>query len=635
MTESVDTSVLLAYLSDKLSYPIMPSFNRLEGRPRSNNFDQALRAEVRDPLWMLCKQWQMGEFKGDDAGSPVSAKMCMKQTRLTKYKAANGSVEAFNDSLPLETKVEQRPVPFAAGDVELALDLRLMLGRHWRKLLLKAGFSQALVADYIEQFHTVSPDPDLREHVYYCGNKQSWQQLKASAHRHVDGKKLYDHIISDETMHPVSVGADPGDHAALIELGRKFVRWYHTVIIQPQSGAGSEAGTGSSDTNDAWLANQLEYQFFCSAPKPQGEQVYAAREYFHGHLDWYNLSIQDSQEGLGEVEFPNVPEGLNENIVRSFIPTPVKFDGMPNTRWWAFEEGKTNFGDINPDTTDINKLLLMEFGLVYANDWFLVPVTVPAGSIVNIHGLSVKNVFGENLWVTPTGSGLDDDPDRWTMYSLDIEGEQRKLSDLSLVIMPSVPKIHEGKSLEEVHFTRDEMANMVWGMETRVPSPVGKGIPGREAARDTVNFIKRMIGEAANPEEVAPQANLRYKVMSSVPENWIPFISTHVDGSFRSVQLQRGAMPRIIEGDNAPIEKVRPRSNLLRTGLNQNPKQAYYLHEEEVPRSGISVKQSFQRTRWYNGEVFTWVGVRKSTGQGESASQLKFDYLQPVKNNLS
>lgn len=625
MTESVDTSVLLAYLSDKLSYPMMPSFNRLEGRPRANNFDQALRAEVRDPLWMLCKQWQMGEFKGDDAGSPVSAKMCMKQTKLTKYKAANGPVESFDDTIPLETKVEQRSVPFAAGDVELALDIRLMLGRYWRKLLVKNGFPSSLVESYISEFHTVTPDPDLRDHAYYCGNKQAWQQLTAAANRHVDGKKLYDHIVSDDTMHPVTVNADPGDHSLLIDLGRKFVSWYQTMITQPNE------GTSGIGTNDAWLPSQLEYQFACSAPKPDGEQVYSAKEYFHGHLDWYNLSIRDSREGLGDVEGQADHEGLNTNIVRSFIPTPVQFDGMPNTRWWSFEEGKTNFGDINPDTTDINKLLLMEFGLVYANDWFLVPVTVPAGSIVNIHGLSVKNVFGENLWVTPTGKGLDDDPDRWTMYSLDIEGEHRRQSDLSLVIMPSVPKIHEGKSLEEVHFTRDEMANMVWGIETRVPSPAGVGVQGREAARDTVNFMKRIIGDAANPEAVEPKASLRYKVMSSVPENWIPFISTHVDGNFRSVQLQRGAMPRVIEGDTAPIEKVKPRSNLLRSGLNQTPKQAYYIHEEEVPRSGITVKQSFQRTRWYNGEAFTWLGVRKSTGRGESASQLKFDYLKSVK----
>ncbi len=54
---------------------------------------------------------------------------------------------------------------------------------------------------------------------------------------------------------------------------------------------------------------------------------------------------------------------------------------MPNTRWWAFEDSRTNFGDIKPDTTDIAKLLLIEFGLVYANDWFLLPYALPAGSI--------------------------------------------------------------------------------------------------------------------------------------------------------------------------------------------------------------------------------------------------------------
>ena len=57
------------------------------------------------------------------------------------------------------------------------------------------------------------------------------------------------------------------------------------------------------------------------------------------------------------------------------LPTQVTFNGMPNTRWWEFEDGRTNFGDIKPDTTDLAKLLLIEFGLVYANDWFLIPFT--------------------------------------------------------------------------------------------------------------------------------------------------------------------------------------------------------------------------------------------------------------------
>jgi hypothetical protein len=60
------------------------TWNRLEGRPRTLDLERALRAEVRDPLWMLTKQWQMGEFRGSDAGSPISAKAAVETTRLNK-----------------------------------------------------------------------------------------------------------------------------------------------------------------------------------------------------------------------------------------------------------------------------------------------------------------------------------------------------------------------------------------------------------------------------------------------------------------------------------------------------------------------------------------------------------------------
>ncbi len=45
------------------------------------------------------------------------------------------------------------------------------------------------------------------------------------------------------------------------------------------------------------------------------------------------------------------------------------------------------------------------------------------------------------------------------------------------------------------------------------------------------------------------------------------------------------------------------------------PKQSYYINEEEVLRAGTNLTQSFQRTRWYNGQVFVWPGVRKRTGR--------------------
>jgi len=54
-----------------------------------------LRAEVRDALWMLCKQWQMGEFLGDDAGSPIYAKMHVKRESITKYQPGENAVPAI------------------------------------------------------------------------------------------------------------------------------------------------------------------------------------------------------------------------------------------------------------------------------------------------------------------------------------------------------------------------------------------------------------------------------------------------------------------------------------------------------------------------------------------------------------
>src|SRR5262249_15704622 len=44
------------------SFPTITAWNRLEGRPRRDDFSRALKAEVRDAAWMLARQWQIGEF---------------------------------------------------------------------------------------------------------------------------------------------------------------------------------------------------------------------------------------------------------------------------------------------------------------------------------------------------------------------------------------------------------------------------------------------------------------------------------------------------------------------------------------------------------------------------------------------
>jgi hypothetical protein len=115
--------------------------------------------------------------------------------------------------------------------------------------------------------------------------------------------------------------------------------------------------------------------------------------------------------------------------------------------------------------------------------------------------------------------------------------------------------------------------------------------------------------------------------MNSVPENWIPLIPVHVPGDNRQIQLQRAAMPRILAGDTNPPQKVQPLTSLLREGLDAAPPQPYFLHEEEVPRAGARLTQHFERTRWAQGQVFTWLRVQSQTGRGEGESGLAFDRL--------
>jgi len=139
-------------------------------------------------------------------------------------------------------------------------------------------------------------------------------------------------------------------------------------------------------------------------------------------------------------------------------------------------------------------------------------------------------------------------------------------------------------------------------------------------------------------QEKSYAASVSYLAMTDVPENWIPFIPVHKKGGKRKIQLQRATRPRIIDGDPAlyPL-RIEPATSILREGLENTgaggtpEPRPYYIHEEEVPRSGIIVSQAFQRTRWTNGEVYVWLGMKKKTGTGGGNSGLAFDRLKEVK----
>jgi hypothetical protein len=594
-------------------YPTIMTWNRLEARPRTVSLDRALQAEVRDALWMLTKQWQMGEFRGSDAGSPVFAKLQIDTTRLTKYQPADQAAQLFETDVPLEGTVERRAIPLTMGGRPVSLDLRLVMGRQWLKMTAAIGYRDAFIAAY----PVPAPDPANKQDADRCAQPEVWQLFAAAAGRAMDGGTLYLYLTADPSHHAYDgvAGVSPSDHAAIDEQAAKFVAWFARELLQPSAG------------DDAWVPPRLEYQFAASAPRPDGsEKVYVADQYYQGNLDWFSVDV-DPGTSLGEVTGSG-DTGLPPAEPRTMIPVPVSFSGMPNTRWWAFEDNKTNFGDIDASTTDLAKLLFIEFALVYSNDWFIIPYTLPAGAIATITGFVVQNTFGERFWITAAGSGADDAWQRWSMFTVNSLAAGAA-ADTSLVLMPTVAKIQQGPATEEVWLVRDEAANMVWGIEKTVPLASGDSKPGLEAAKQTLAFYQGLVA-AVSPPPPAPGASLRYEVMTTVPESWIPFAPVHVDGDNREIQLQRSALPRIIDGDPDPPVKVQPRTVLLRQGLDEATPQPYFLHEEEVSRAGTAATQAYQRTRWTDGQVYTWLRVRRQTGRGEGSSGLAFDQAIPV-----
>ncbi len=227
------------------SAPGVTMWNRLEGRPSAETFERALRAEVRDALWMLTRQWQMGEFRGDDAGSPIAAKVRVETTPLQKYRAAQ-EVEALSTTIPLETRVEQMPIPFVLGGRAMSLDIRLLMGRYWLKLVAARARRAGRLHQGVSSRGAGSPRPGAHRRRRPCGGPGS----HAGGRGPRDGRlKLYAHL-KRRTDNGV------GRHRHRSPASRR-----RPTRLESGSWPGSIGCSMHPAQPDAWVPDRLEYQF--------------------------------------------------------------------------------------------------------------------------------------------------------------------------------------------------------------------------------------------------------------------------------------------------------------------------------------------------------------------------------------
>lgn len=101
------------FLSASLQAKINSSnFTRLEPRNKTHSTEEGLQARVKDPLWLLGRQWQMGEFRAHNGGQLVRAELDISDRSLNhivRKKGKEGSevTEQFDLKIPLEMKAEE------------------------------------------------------------------------------------------------------------------------------------------------------------------------------------------------------------------------------------------------------------------------------------------------------------------------------------------------------------------------------------------------------------------------------------------------------------------------------------------------------------------------------------------------
>jgi hypothetical protein len=575
---------------------------RLEPRVRNPDMNAGLQARIYDPLWMLARQWQFGEFQGEDNGSPAAARWRGEISRLNRYHA--GPVkkpvegERFDaDTMPLETLVERervRPDPTQVEKLRFAAEA----GHQFLRMLEQQTMSKSYRDSFKAKFPFVPLQPLERSQL----DADTLSFLDLVMPRVPDGRKLYETLVPTlrpsgglRGQLPPDLGIAVADVAEVTLAATWWLNWYDALISEPKEAA-----------NPAWSAERMEYTFSVGTKMSSGEKVLTAQEYYSGHTDWHDFNLNLGASLRGDLDSPGTMS------TQTVVPAPVSYRGMPAARFWEFEDAQVDFGAINAGPEDLARMLLVEFAISYGNDWFVMPVDLPVGSLTRTSSLVVTNTFGEKFLVRPsTEAGAQFAT--WRMFQMTQTAAPTNadtMANASLFLLPpALVKTIESRPIEEVLFLRDEMANMAWGVERIIESTSERPINRFEEQRYVVT----------PPSEQTPET-LTYRLSTDVPDYWIPLLPVQ---SAAGLRLRRG---RLLKADGSQ-DFIEARGKILVP--DPASVDGLSIFEEEIPREGVRVTRTYQLTRWQDGSTHLWIGRRKIVGSGEGSSGLQFDTATP------
>lgn len=551
------------------------AFTRLEPQSVSGDPTPGLEARVHDPLWLLTRQWQLGEFHGEDAGTPIAVHVATETIRAGAWQpgdpSANRPVRALDADALLDPLVEREPAP-AEGP---GLRLRAESGAQLLDDLGDAGITG--VRDALLAACPLAPPPPDPYDV------QAPRLSALLTGRVPDGETAARDLEAAGGAAPAWL-AGANDPALALTVATAWLAWYRGGVAPLPDPAA-----------DSWIDDRLEYRFSVRLDRGETQAVLHAPSFEGGRVDWYAFD-HDPQARLPVPDAPALAPVARRQL--DLLATPLRFSGMPADRYWQYEDGAVNLGMLESQPHDLARLCLAEFAMIYGNDWLVVPVDIDAGAFTGVTEVSYTTTFGERITVPAPDDGAR--AGRFRMFGISRRGSDTVIG--GIFVPPSALAVQEGRPLEDVLFLRDETAAMAWAVERSVQGPSGD---------------PRSRGDEPRPEPIVPGtepgAELDYVLETEVPDSWIPFVTIAV--GLGAIALRKGAM---LEA-GAP---VLPRGLLLRpTPLT--------IQDEELAREGVRVRRVPALARHADGRYERWIGRRVSVGRGEGSSGLGFDWAIP------
>ncbi len=577
------------------------SWKRFEGAHRSRQIQKSLQARIADPLWTLARQWQFGEFKGDDASTPVKARLRYNSVEVGKFCSytPEGTIAYSRKLEPqslLEPSIERdRIVQGSSISLRVNAEASFQFLRRF-----SVSKRKKLLGALQQEYRLVAPTK---------GQDGRAAFLKLM---HMKGFDAYSFQKSTAPKRAV-IAQEAGVNASTMEnTFKEWLAYYRDRFDEPKA------------AEPFWQKDRLEYKFGVSA-KAQNVNIHLkAEEYAGGHMDWYNFDLDEKNSS-------NLNKELKKPQTGWTIPTPVRYAGMPSDRYWDFEEGKVFFGGLSANKTDLSQLMLSEFATVYSNDWYLIPLTVKPGTLTRVHEVEVHDCFGDTYTITPTAvQDYKNGKQGWKFFELSNDPSSKHEQAPWLYIPKTVLGGYEDRPVEKVIFSRDEMANMAWGIEDTIEGQSGHRISRRSEWLKLKDEIDAYTGEYEDKteEQDNEQAETEeaekpwvYRLLTSVPPNWVPFISEVVKDKVTN---------RLIRGRMGEWDLLGDYKNRLAGGKGQilQPGGPMALQEEEIPRGAIEVTRSYQAARDADGKLVVWAGRKKRPSAGDKSSGRKTDVIE-------